>query len=57
MTYLDDVFVQSQTKREVSKMLDIYLQFLLIKTLSAAQIKNKFFLTRGKIFGHTIEGK
>ena len=56
ITYLDDVFLQSQTKHEMFKVLEKYLQILLNKNVKAAPDKSNFFLTHVKLLGHIIEG-
>ena len=52
ITYLDDVFMQSQTKEEMFTVLHKILQN---KNLKAAPNKSHFFLTRVKFLGHNIE--
>ena len=56
ITYLDDVFMHSQTKLELFKVLEKYHQILLKEKIRAAQDKSHFILTRVKIFGQVIEG-
>ena len=53
LTYLDDVFMQSQTKDELS--IEKYHQILLQENMKAAPDKSHFFLTRVKFLGHIIE--
>ena len=48
ITYLDDVFIQSQSKPEMFKVLDKYHKNLLIENMKAAPGKSHFFLTRVK---------
>ena len=55
ITYLDDVFIQSQTKDEMFTVLEKYQQILLQENLKAAPDKSHFFLTRFKFLGHIIE--
>ena len=55
ITYLDDVFMQSQTKEELFIILEQYHKILQNKNLKAAPDKSHFFLTRVKILGHNIE--
>ena len=55
ITYLDDVFMQSQTKDEMFIVLEKYYQILLSKNMKAAPDKSYFFLTRVKFLGHIIE--
>ena len=55
ITYLDDVFMQSQTKDQMFTVLEQYHKFLQNEILKAAPDKSHFFLTRVKILGHTIE--
>ena len=57
ITYLDDVFMQSQTKDEMFTNLEQYHQILKNENLKAAPDKSQFFLTRVKFFGHIIEKK
>ena len=57
ITYLDDVFMQSQTKDEMFKVLEKYHQILQNENLKAAPDKSHFFLTRVKFLGHNIERK
>ena len=54
-TYLDDVFMQSQTKEEMFTVLELYHKILQNKNLKAAANKSHFFLTRVKFLGHNIE--
>ena len=55
ITYLDDVFVQSQTKQEMFTVLEQYHKILQNENLKAAPDKSQFFLTRVKFLGHIIE--
>ena len=55
ITYLDDVFMQSQTKEEMFTVLEHYHKILQNKNLKAAPDKSHFFLTRVKFLGHNIE--
>ena len=55
ITYLDDVFMQSQTKEEMFTHLEQYHKILQNKNLNAAPDKSHFFLTRVKFLGHNIE--
>ena len=55
ITYLDDVFMQSQTKDEMFIVLEKYHQILLQENLKAAPDKSHFFLTRIKFLGHIRE--
>ena len=57
ITYLDDVFMQSQTKEEMFNVLEHYHQILQNENLKAAPDKSHFFLTRVKFLGHNIERK
>ena len=57
ITYLDDIFMQSQTKHEMFKVLDKYHQKLLKGNMKAALDKSQFFLSRVKFIGHFIEEK
>ena len=57
ITYLDDAFMQSQTKEEMFNVLEQYHQILQNKNLKAAPDKSHFFLTRVKFLGHNIERK
>ena len=57
ITYLDDVFMQSQSKDEMFKVLETYHQILQNENLKAAPDKSHFFLTRVKFLGHNIERK
>ena len=54
--YLDDCFLQSKTKYEISKVLDKYHQILLKENMNVAPDKSLFFLTRVKFLGYIIEG-
>ena len=53
ITYLDDVFVQSQTKEEMFTVLEQYHKILQNKNLKAALNKSHFF--RVKFLGPNIE--
>ena len=55
ITYLVDVFMQSQTKDETFTVLEQYPKFLQNENLKAAPDKSQFFLTRVKFLGHNIE--
>ena len=55
ITYLDDVFMQSQTKDEMFTVLEKYHQILQNENMKAAPDKSHFFLTRVKFLGHIIE--
>ena len=55
ITYLDDVFMQSQTKEETFTVLGQYHKILQNENLNAAPDKSHFFLTRVKFLGHNIE--
>ena len=55
ITYLDDVFMQSQTKVEMFTVLEHYNKILQNENLKAAPDKSHFFLTRVKFLGHNIE--
>ena len=55
ITYLDDVFMQSQTKEEMFIILEQYHQILKNENMKAAPDKSDFFLRRVKILGHIIE--
>ena len=55
ITYLDDVFMQSQTKDEMLTVLEQYHKILHKENLKAAPDKSHFFLTRVKFLGHNIE--
>ena len=57
ITYLDDVFMQSQTKEEMFNVLENYHKILQNENLKAAPDKSHFFLTRVKFLGHNIERK
>ena len=57
ITYLDDVFMQSQTKEEMFNVLEQYHQILQNENLKAAPDKSHFFLTKVKFLGHNIEKK
>ena len=55
ITYLDDVFKQSQTKDEMFILLEQYHPILKNENMKAAPDKSQFFLTRVKLLGHIIE--
>ena len=55
ITYLDDVFMQSQTKDEIFIVQEKYHQILQKKNMKAAPDKSNFFLTREKFLEHIIE--
>ena len=55
ITYLDDVFMQSQTKDEIFTVLEQYHKILQNENLKAAPDKSHSFLTRVKFLGHDIE--
>ena len=55
ITYLDDVFMQSQTKEEMFTVLEHFHKILQNENLKAAPDKSHFFLTRVKFLGHNIE--
>ena len=55
ITYLDDVFMQSQTKEEMFTVLEHYHKILQNENLKAAPNKSHVFLTRVTILGHIIE--
>ena len=55
ITYLDDVFMQSQTKEEMFTVLEHYHKIIQNENLKAAPDKSHFFLTRVKLLGHNIE--
>ena len=55
ITYLDDVFMQSQTKDEMFIILEQNHQILKNEDMKAAPDKSHFFLTRVKFDGHIIE--
>ena len=55
ITYLDDVFMQSQTKEEMFTILEHHHKILQNENLKAAPDKSHFFLTRVKFLGHNIE--
>ena len=54
-TYLDDVFMQSQTKDEMFINLEQYHQILKNENMKAAPDKSYFILARVKFLGHIIE--
>ena len=51
ITHLNDVFMQSQTKNEMFKLLDKYHQVLHKENMKASPDKSHFFLTRVKFLG------
>ena len=51
ITYLDDVFMQSQTKDEMLTVLEKYHKILQNENLKGAPNKSHFFLTRVEILG------
>ena len=55
ITYLNDVFMHSQTKDEMFTVLEKYHQILLQENMKAAPDKSHFFLKRVKFLGHIIE--
>ena len=55
ITYLDDVFMQSQTKDEMFTVLEKYHKILQNKNLKAAPDKSHFILTRVNFLGRNIE--
>ena len=55
ITYLDDVFMQSQTKDEMFIVLEQYHQILKNENIKAIPKKSSFFLTRVKFLGHIFE--
>ena len=55
ITYLDDIFMQSQTLDEMFSVLEQYHQILQNKNMKAAPDKSHYFLTRVKFLGHIIE--
>ena len=55
ITYLDDVFLQSQTKEEMFTVLEQYQKILQNKNLKAAPDKSHLFLTRVNFLGHNVE--
>ena len=57
ITYLDDVFMQSQTKDEMFNVLEKYHANTSERKSEAAPDKSHFFLTRVKFLGHNIERK
>ena len=54
VTYLDEIFMQSQTEDKMFKVLEKYDQILQNKKMKAAPDKSYFFLPRVKVFGHII---
>ena len=54
ITYLDDVFKQSQSEDEMFITLEQYQQILKNENLKAALDKSHFFLTHVKFLGHII---
>ena len=55
LTYLDDVFMQSQTKEKMFTVVKQYHKILQNENLKAAPNKSHFFLTRVKFLGNNIE--
>ena len=55
ITYLDDVFIQSQTKDEKFAILEKFHRILQNENMKAAPDKSNFFLTRVQFLGHIIE--
>ena len=55
ITYLDDVFMQSQTKDEMFTVLEKNHKKLQNENLKTTPDKSHFFLTRVKFLGHNIE--
>ena len=55
ITYLDHVFMQSQTKDEMFIVLEKCHQVLQNENMKAAPDKSHFFLTRVKFRGHIME--
>ena len=55
ITYLDDVFMQSQTKNEMFTVLEKCHQILLQENMKTASDQSLFFQTRVKFFGNIIE--
>ena len=55
ITYLDDVFMQSQTKDEMFIILEQYHQILKNENMKAAPDKSHFFLIRAKFLGPIIK--
>ena len=54
ITYLDDVFMQSQTKGEMFIISEQYHQILKNENMKSAPDKSHFFLTRVKSFLDTL---
>ena len=55
ITYLDDVFMQSQSKEEMFTVLEQYHQILKNENMKAAPDESHFFLTHVKFLGHIIK--
>ena len=55
ITYLDDVFMQSQTKDEMFIVLEKFHRLLLHENMKVTPDKSHFFLKRVKFLGHFIE--
>ena len=55
ITYLDDVFMQSQTSDKMFTVLEQYHKILQNENLKAAPDKSHFFLTRVNFLGHNTE--
>ena len=55
ITYLEDVFMQSQTKDELFTVLENIIKNYRTKKMKAAPDKSHFFLTRVKFLEYIIE--
>ena len=55
ITYLDVVFMQSQSKEKMFTVLEQYHKILQNENLKAAPDKSHFFLKQVKFLGHNIE--
>ena len=55
ITYLDDIFMQTQTKDEMFTVLEQYHKILQNENLKTAPDKSHFFLTRVKFLEHNFE--
>ena len=55
ITYLDNVFMQSQTQQVTLKVIDKYHQTLLRENLKAAPGNSYFFLNCVNFLGHIIK--
>ena len=53
--FVDDNFMQSQTKDEMFKVLENYHQNLQNENMKTAPDKSLFFLTRVNFLGHIVE--